>query len=57
MMIIMLMGFGLVMLSLGIIGGYIWRMFDAVRNRPPYIIDFQDDKDEKYRKTKKQINK
>ena len=37
--IIMLLGFGLTMLFLGILGSYIWRMFDAVRNRPPYIID------------------
>lgn len=53
LMIIMLMGFGLVMLSLGILGGYVWRMFDAVRNRPPYIIDFQDEKDKKLWKNKK----
>lgn len=39
MVILMLMGFGLIMFTLGILGEYIWRMFDDVRNRPPYIID------------------
>lgn len=38
-MMAMLMGFGIIMLSLGILGEYMWRMFDAARNRPPYIID------------------
>lgn len=37
--IIILAGFGLVLLSLGILGEYMWRMFDATRKRPPYIID------------------
>ena len=37
--IIMLMGFGIIMLSLGIIGEYICRIYDASRNRPPFIID------------------
>ncbi len=27
------------MLTLGILGGYLWRTFDASRNRPPYIIE------------------
>ena len=27
------------MLTLGIIGEYLWRTFDASRNRPPYIIE------------------
>lgn len=39
LLIIMLMGFGIVMLSMGILGEYMWRMFDAARNRPPFIID------------------
>ena len=34
---IMLMGFGIIMLSIGILGEYLWRTFDASRNRPPYI--------------------
>lgn len=36
---IMLMGFGIIMLSIGVIGEYLWRTYDAARNRPPYIID------------------
>ena len=36
---IMLMGFGVIMLSIGIIGEYLWRTYDAARKRPPYIIE------------------
>ena len=36
---IMLMGFGIIMLSIGVIGEYLWRTYDAARNRPPYIIE------------------
>lgn len=39
LIMLQLLSFGIIMLSLGILGGYVWRMFDAVRNRPPYIID------------------
>jgi len=34
-----LFSFGVIMLTLGILGGYLWRTFDASRNRPPYIIE------------------
>ena len=34
-----LAAFGVIMLTLGIIGNYLWRAFDASRNRPPYIIE------------------
>ena len=34
-----LLSFGITMLALGIIGEYLWRTFDASRNRPPYIIE------------------
>lgn len=34
-----LFSFGITMLTLGILGGYLWRTFDASRNRPPYIIE------------------
>lgn len=34
-----LASFGIIMLTLGIIGNYLWRTFDASRNRPPYIIE------------------
>ena len=39
LLIVMLMGFGVIMLSIGIIGEYLWRAFDAARNRPVFIID------------------
>lgn len=41
LLIIILMGIGLIMLSLGVIGEYIWRIYDATRKRPPFIIDEQ----------------
>lgn len=34
-----LLSFGIIMVTLGILGGYMWRTFDASRNRPPYIIE------------------
>lgn len=34
-----LFSFGIIMLTLGILGGYLWRAFDASRNRPPYIVE------------------
>jgi glycosyltransferase involved in cell wall biosynthesis len=44
--IINIMSFGIVMLTLGILGEYIWRMFDEIRNRPPYIVDeVEEDKE------------
>lgn len=36
--IFQLFSFGVIMLTLGILGEYLWRTFDASRNRPPYII-------------------
>lgn len=39
LMCVMLIGFGIIMLMLGILGEYIWRALDASRNRPPYLID------------------
>ncbi|MEG2678029.1 MAG: glycosyltransferase family 2 protein, partial [Oscillospiraceae bacterium] len=39
MFIFNLFSFGIIMLTLGILGGYIWRAFDATRNRPPYIVE------------------
>lgn len=41
-----LFSFGVVMLTLGILGGYLWRTFDASRNRPAYIIE-EENKAEK----------
>ena len=37
--ILILFSFGTIMLTLGILGEYIWRGFDAARKRPIYIID------------------
>ena len=34
-----IISFGIVMMSMGILGEYLWRTFDASRNRPPYIIE------------------
>ena len=44
LVMIMLMGFGVIMLSIGIIGEYLWRTYDAARKRPPYIIEKVDEK-------------
>lgn len=38
-----LFSFGVIMLTLGILGEYLWRTFDASRNRPPYIIEDNDE--------------
>jgi len=38
-MILLLFSSGIIMLTLGILGEYIWRGMDAARNRPVYIID------------------
>jgi dolichol-phosphate mannosyltransferase len=48
MILILIIG-GLIMLMLGVIGEYIWRIYDETRNRPYYIIDRELDasKDEK----------
>ena len=41
-----LMSFGIIMVTLGILGGYLWRTFDASRNRPTYIIEDEELDDE-----------
>lgn len=48
MFIFNLFSFGIIMMTLGILGEYLWRTFDATRKRPPYIIEEQDN-DEKAR--------
>lgn len=40
-----LFSFGVIMLTLGILGGYLWRCFDASRNRPPYIIEYEHEEE------------
>ena len=42
-----LFSFGMIMLTLGILGNYLWRSFDASRNRPTYIIESTTDEKEK----------
>lgn len=39
LMCVVLFSFGLLMLMMGILGEYVWRALDASRNRPPYLID------------------
>lgn len=41
-----LFSFGIIMLTLGILGGYLWRAFDASRNRPPFIIEEMTEEDD-----------
>ena len=38
-----LCSFGIIMVTLGILGGYLWRTFDASRNRPTYIIEDENE--------------
>lgn len=44
--IFQLFSFGVIMMTLGLLGGYLWRTFDASRNRPVYIIEQQTTKKE-----------
>lgn len=44
-MCVLLFGFGMLMLMLGILGEYVWRVLDAARNRPTYIVDEVRDKE------------
>lgn len=37
--IFQLFSFGMIMLTLGVLGEYLWRTFDAARGRPAYIIE------------------
>ncbi len=37
--IFQLFSFGIIMLTMGILGGYLWRNLDASRNRPVYIVE------------------
>ncbi len=43
LMCVVLFGFGIIMLMLGVLGEYIWRTLDASRNRPPFIVDEVND--------------
>ncbi len=39
LMCVVLLSSGLILMMLGILGEYIWRILDAARTRPPFIID------------------
>ena len=41
-----LFSFGIIMLTLGVLGEYLWRTFDASRNRPPYIVEDENEIEE-----------
>lgn len=43
--IVQLLSFGIIMITIGVLGEYLWRTFDASRNRPPYIIEDDEWKD------------
>ncbi|MCR4924814.1 MAG: glycosyltransferase family 2 protein [Clostridiales bacterium] len=47
-----LFSFGVIMLTLGILGEYLWRTFDATRKRPPYIVE-ESNMDEEEKSWKK----
>ena len=42
-----LLSFGIIMVTLGILGGYLWRTFDASRNRPTYIVEDENTLEQK----------
>lgn len=42
MFIFQLLSFGIIMMTLGLLGNYLWRTFDASRRRPPYLIEIAD---------------
>jgi len=42
-----LFSFGVIMLTLGILGEYLWRTYDASMGRPPYIVEIDAQKDKK----------
>lgn len=52
-----LFSFGVIMLTLGILGGYLWRTFDASRNRPPYIVEEENQIGEQYDHMEEQQHK
>jgi polyisoprenyl-phosphate glycosyltransferase len=43
--VLQLLGFGIIMFTLGILGNYLWRTFDSSRNRPVYIVEDEDKND------------
>lgn len=47
MFIVQILSFGIIMITLGILGEYLWRTFDSSRGRPPYIIEDKYSKNHK----------
>lgn len=45
LMLTSLFFYGLILLTLGVIGEYLWRTFDAARTRPAYIIEEKHEKE------------
>lgn len=43
LVILQLFSFGVIMMTQGILGGYLWRTFDASRHRPVYIIEEENE--------------
>ena len=39
LMSVLLFGFGMMFMMLGILGEYVWRALEESRKRPPFIID------------------
>lgn len=46
--IFQLFSFGIIMLTLGVLGNYLWRTFDASRGRPVYIVEDDLSQGKKY---------
>ena len=53
LIVLNLFSFSVIMLSLGILGEYLWRTFDATRKRPPYVVEEFGLDENKETKTKK----
>ncbi len=53
LMCVVLLGFGLLMIMMGLLGEYIWRTLDAARKRPTFIIDEVTDR---YAKNEDKMN-
>jgi glycosyltransferase involved in cell wall biosynthesis len=46
--IFQLFSFGIIMLTLGVLGNYLWRTFDASRGRPVYIVEEDNSQDKSH---------
>ena len=46
LMVVSLFSSGMIMLTLGVLGEYIWRTLDASRNRPVYIVEERTNREE-----------